>query len=150
MQLLWNESPASFNSETVNFDRIYCKPFPVQTDGIPIWIGMAPSPRVLSLLAECCVGWAPMPMSLEKLKPQINLVREAFLKAGRDPETLKVRAQPQIVFDQNGSANLDRTLDNLQESLDIGITDVQFLTGKFVSNRKELAEYFEKIVARQT
>jgi alkanesulfonate monooxygenase SsuD/methylene tetrahydromethanopterin reductase-like flavin-dependent oxidoreductase (luciferase family) len=71
MQLLWCQAPASFSSDTVNFDRIYCNPFPIQEGGIPLWMGMAPGPRALSLLAECCVGWVPMPMSLEELKPKI-------------------------------------------------------------------------------
>jgi len=150
MQLLWCQAPASFSSDTVNFDRIYCNPFPIQEGGIPLWMGMAPGPRALSLLAECCVGWVPMPMSLEELKPKIDLVREAFVKAGRDPNTLRVRAQPQVVFDKDNRADLDRTLDNLQESLDAGITDVQFLTGMFVSSRDQLPEYFAKIAARRS
>lgn len=149
MQLLWREAPASFHSDTVNFDRIYCNPFPVQKGGIPLWMGMAPGPRALSLLAECCVGWVPMPMSLEELKPKIDLVREAFVKAGRDPDTLRVRAQPQVVFGKGGRADLDRTLDNLDDSLNVGITDVQFLTGMFVDSRDQLPEYFSKIVARR-
>ena len=96
------------------------------------------------------MGWVPMPMSLEALKPKIDLVREAFVKAGRDPNTLRVRAQPQVVFDKEDRADLDRTLDNLQESLDAGITDVQFLTGMFVSSRDQLPEYFAKIAARRS
>lgn len=150
MRILWRDAPASFFSETVNFENIYCMPFPVQAGGIPLWLGMAPGPRAIKLLVDNCVGWLPMPMPLEELKVKIDVLRAAFLKAGRDPGSLRVRAQPQVVLDKNGLGDLDRTLDRLESSLEAGITDVQFLTGSFVRDREKLPEYFSKIVERRS
>ena len=149
LAVLWKDAPASFQSETVNFENLYSTPFPAQSGGIPIWLGMAAKPRAAALMAECGVGWIPMPMPAAQLKQAAQPLREAFEAAGRDPDTLKIRAQPEIVRNSKGEGDIDRTLDNLQSSLDAGVTDLQFMVSTFVQHRDQLPEFFQKITERR-
>jgi probable F420-dependent oxidoreductase len=149
LQVLWRDAPATFNSATVNFERMYSTPFPSQPGGVPLWLGMAPTPRVAQLMAECAVGWVPMPVPPEQLKTAAEPLREAFEAAGRDPDSLRIRAQPEIVRDAQGRGDLDRTLDTLDTTLDAGVTDLQFMITTFVQEPDQLPDFFRKIAQRR-
>ena len=99
MQVLWRDAPASFHGKYENFDRIYCRPAPMQPDGVPIWFGLAPSEANIARIARVGTGWMPMEQDPEKLRAPIAEIRSAFARAGRDPAGLKVRAGMQVVMD---------------------------------------------------
>ena len=68
-RLLWREAPATFHGETVSFEKIHAYPRPVQKDGIPVWLGLAPSERNIARMAEVADGWIPMEQDAAKLAP---------------------------------------------------------------------------------
>ena len=146
LKILWNEAPASFESDTVNFSHLYSKPFPIQPSGVPIWIGMAPKPRTAKLLAETAVGWIPMASNPEEIKRDAEPLREAFTLAGRDPDSLRIRASLPTVMDEQGNPDLDRTLEGMQASIDADVTDIQFMVTVFVRDADKLPKFFERVV----
>ena len=146
MKILWKEAPASFESETVNFKQLYSKPFPVQSEGIPIWLGMAPKPRMASLLVDNAVGWIPMSTDPEKIERDAEPLREALTSVGREPDSLRIRAQMPLVKKDDGKIHLQHTLERIQESVEAGVTDIQFMITTFVKRAEELPEFFKHIV----
>ena len=38
-KVLWRDPPAALDTPTVAFRDIYCEPKPLQTGGVPLWIG---------------------------------------------------------------------------------------------------------------
>jgi alkanesulfonate monooxygenase SsuD/methylene tetrahydromethanopterin reductase-like flavin-dependent oxidoreductase (luciferase family) len=55
-KLLWSEAPANYSGTTVQLERIHQWPRPVQAH-LPIWLGLAPTPRNIERIAEYGDGW---------------------------------------------------------------------------------------------
>ena len=84
MREIWNNDPAEFHGDHVDFDPIWCYPKPLQQGGPPIWIG-ANSKWVFDRVADYADGWMPIgglgSGNMERL-------REALTAAGRKVEDL--------------------------------------------------------------
>jgi len=92
-KVLWKDSPASFRSECFSFEEIYCEPHPVQAE-LPLWFGGPGNTLTAHRIAELGTGWIPLTTDASELAKAVDLMKETFLGAGRDPETLGVRASP--------------------------------------------------------
>ncbi|HLG86737.1 MAG TPA: TIGR03619 family F420-dependent LLM class oxidoreductase [Alphaproteobacteria bacterium] len=125
-KLLWSQAPASFAGSSVGFDRIHAYPRPVQSGGIPIWFGLAPTEKNFTRIAQLGDGWLPMENDAEKLAPHIDNLRSAFRSIGRDPGKIAVRAVAPYVFRDDGKADLDRTLVKIPAMIQAGVTIVEF------------------------
>ena len=91
-RVLWTESPASFSSKTVRFERIWCEPRPVQPGGVPVWFSGTLHARNLERIVRWGDGWIPiMTATRDDLAEGAVRLAEAFERAGRDPRALKVR-----------------------------------------------------------
>src|SRR5262245_13979784 len=89
---LWRDAPASFRSETVSFDEVWCLPRPVQEGGVPLWFGVALGQRNLERVAELGAGWMPMDSRPEAIRTGLARLREALARAGRSAAGFGVRA----------------------------------------------------------
>lgn len=127
---LWENQPASFRSETVAFDGLYQVPQPIQKR-IPILLGIKANEKNAALVAELCDGWECGPddsNSLEKLREGARIFREAFARAGRNPDDLIVRAHlPRYMTADGGSFNLERIFADVPAMREAGVTE--FATG---------------------
>jgi probable F420-dependent oxidoreductase len=144
-QVLWREAPASFRSESVSFDDIYCRPAPAQEGGIPLWFGMAPSPRNARRIAELGVGWLPITSEPEVVAEGAAKLREAFGAAGRDPSELKIRAGLPLCMGDDQRPSLDATLAGFDSMLDAGVTHVEVLPFMFCRKPEDIGPCLERI-----
>ncbi len=83
-KVLWRDSPATFESEHVSFENVYCSPLPVQAGGPPIYFAGAFSDEMLSRLVRLGDGWFPYIAREEAVEP-FAAVRGGLEAAGRDP-----------------------------------------------------------------
>jgi probable F420-dependent oxidoreductase len=92
-RVLWRDSPASFTSETVSFDTIWCEPRPATAGGPPVLFSGTLTPRNVRRIVELGDGWIPiMGATLDDIAGGVQQLRTALSAAGRDPEALQVRA----------------------------------------------------------
>lgn len=56
---LWSSAPASFASESVRFEDMYCEPRPEHVDDVKIWFGGKFTPRLVRRVVELGHGWIP-------------------------------------------------------------------------------------------
>jgi probable F420-dependent oxidoreductase len=141
---LWNEAPTSFESSSVRFERIRSDPQPIQSP-IPIWFGVAPSPRQARRIAELGQGWNPQGLDEAGIRAGIEMIREAFLRAGRDPSQLAVRAHSRYELDARGRADLSASIEHAHRLAEIGVTHVSFASLFYAGNRAELVELFSTL-----
>jgi len=127
---LWENQPATFHSETVSFEELHQMPQPVQ-ERIPIILGVKANAANAALAAELCDGWECGPdvgNSLEQIAEGTQIYREAFARAGRDPDDLVVRAHlPRHMKDDGKSYDLPRIFESVPAMRQAGITE--FATG---------------------
>jgi probable F420-dependent oxidoreductase len=146
-QRLWQEGPASFDSPDLRFERIHCVPRPVSPSGVPIWVSGTINASVLERVARFGSGWIPWGPLTSDPTPGIEPVRQALRAVGRDPSTLKVRANLAVETTPEGHVDLVKTLTPVPRLYDAGVTHFQLSLP--VPRRRELAfEYLSDVVAR--
>jgi probable F420-dependent oxidoreductase len=123
---LWESQPATFQSETVSFTDLYQMPQPLQKR-IPILLGVKANEKNAALVAELCDGWETGPddsKSLEKLREGSQVYRDAFAKAGRNPDDLIVRAHLPVFMTADGKwFDLDKMFGAIPAMRDAGVTE---------------------------
>jgi probable F420-dependent oxidoreductase len=122
---LWGQQPATFRSETVSFEGLFSMPQPVQTR-IPILVAAKANEKNASLVAELCDGWETGPddsKSLDKLKEGVQIYRQAFAAAGRDPNRLIVKSHLFPQRTEQGELDWDRTFSSVPPMLEVGVTE---------------------------
>lgn len=145
-RLLWSQAPASFSGKTVSFENIHAWPRPVQGAGLPIWFGLAPTPRNCRRIAELGDGWTPIRGDADTIAEGVQNIRAAMREAGRDPATLQVRAGPKIHFREDRTPDLEATGRGLGPLLEAGVTVVEFWPTVFCKHRDQLPAFYEQLV----
>lgn len=143
-QALWRDAPASFNSETVSFEDVWCLPRPLQPGGIPIWIGGDLTEGNLRRLVEFGAGWMPVGPDLDELRQGGEKIRAALAAAGRDPASVGLRGAVGPVRGEKGP-DMARTFEQLAPLEDAGVTVASFALAAFVRKREQIPAFFEKL-----
>lgn len=123
---LWSEAPVSFQGETVQLERIHQWPRPVQPR-LPIWLGIAPTPRNCQRMAELADGWIPMLQAPKALATGLADIRAAFDAQGRDFAGFQTRVVLPGVFRADGTPDLAATLAQIPALKAAGVTMVEIL-----------------------
>lgn len=139
---LWRDAPASFHSETVSFDEVWCRPGPARPEGIPVLLGGPATEKVAERIARLADGWLPMATQHDAVSEGIALLRPAYEKAGRDPDTLTVRvAIPEPVVRK---AWQDRQPGVLRDAVmglaELGVTDVKLYISGVATSPEEVPD----------
>jgi probable F420-dependent oxidoreductase len=148
-QALWTEEPpVSFSSPTVSFRDLWCEPRPVQPNGIQVWFGGGANEATARRVAELGVGWMPIGlMPRDELARALDLLRDAFERAGRDPGTLGVRAGIAVATDDEHRLDLDRTLAPVPDLEALGVTSVSLGLGRFLRDADGVARFIVDVGA---
>jgi probable F420-dependent oxidoreductase len=145
-RLLWTEAPATFRGEFVNFERIYCKPFPAQ-QRLPVLFGVKLLPRNVERIAEYGDGWIPMVQEPAQINAGVEALRGAFRVCGRNPAELKIRVVPKFTFGSDGAADLDAALAAVPGLADAGATIVEFHAYMYCRGPDDFGRFCERLVA---
>ncbi len=136
---LWGADPASFRSPTVTFEEIWCDPKPVQPGGIPVLFSGTLTPRTLRRIVELGDGWIPiMGERRAGIAAGIEILRQRFREAGRDPATLRVRSASRL------GAGLAASLEKSVDLVEAGVTDLDVPFSFFVRDRAGVGPFFEE------
>jgi probable F420-dependent oxidoreductase len=131
-RVLWSEAPASFESENVNFDRVWCSPKPLQEGGVPIWFAGSLHPRNIDRICRLGVGWIPAPYApIDTFSEDVPRLREAWQHAGRDPEALQIQGDLDAIRDADGRGDLARSLEAVPDWIEAGATTVNVVMSLF-------------------
>lgn len=147
-QVLWRDSPASFESETVSFADLRCLPRPRQPGGVPLWFGGAIHPANVRRMVEFGAGWLPAALGTsDEVGEGIETLRNALANAGRSATTLQVRAGLRRRTDAAGNVDLDASLAGLEELETRGVTLAALGLRGFVRDPAEIRPFLEGVAA---
>jgi probable F420-dependent oxidoreductase len=146
LRRLWSEAPASFHGEFINFERTYCRPFPVQKR-LPVMLGLAPLPKNVARMAEHGDGWIPIIQDPVQIKAGVAALRQAFRSRGRDPAELQVRAVPKATFGANGAADLEAAFAEVPALLDAGATTIELHAYMYCRGPDDFPGFCQRLAA---
>ncbi len=146
MKRLWRESPVDFAGEFVRLDGIYCSPRPLQQPGIPLSIGMAPTARNLDWMMELADGYLPIADDPAKYGPELALLRESLVGAGRPLASFEIRVRLKTLMDPTGQPDLAATLRQVPALSALGVTAVEFYPIIFL--RQNSRDALEDLIGR--
>jgi len=146
---LWNNTPASYHSPTVNFDDIYVVPKPVQPGGVPLWFAGTFTPTSLSRMARWASGWIPiMGESIDGVREGARTVKEAMAARGRDPEQLRVQGPLPLMRNDDGSFDLAKSMEHVPALVDAGATAIHLPLHMFAKTMEEAPSVLADIKRR--
>ncbi|MEV5576294.1 TIGR03619 family F420-dependent LLM class oxidoreductase [Spirillospora sp. NPDC052269] len=94
---LWTEPAVEHRGEFYAFPEVAFEPKPVQPH-LPVLAG-GESKAALRRAAALCDGWISMPQTVDRIRPQIELLRELREKAGRGDEPFEITAHAYALED---------------------------------------------------
>lgn len=122
---LWDATPASFGSESLNFSDIFCEPKPMQ-QRLPVWFAGVLHRRNVRRVVELGDGWIPiMGATVDDIRHGSELLRSHLSLSGRSPDALGVQAPAVLSRDSGGRPAIRATLASVPSLLDAGATDIQ-------------------------
>ena len=124
-QTLWREQRAAYDSPELHFEATHMMPKPLQPGGVPVWVIGTINPRVVRRLARFGSGWIPWGDAAADPVSGIAEMRDRLAEAGRDPEGLQVTGALRLVKRDDGSIDLDRTMEVVPSLADAGLTDLR-------------------------
>jgi probable F420-dependent oxidoreductase len=135
---LWTqEPPVEFASPHVTFGATWCEPRPVQQP-IPLWFGVAATPRNVALMRDLGSGWMP-----------IHTTTRDELVAGIAalPDGFEVRASVPVATNSNGSIDESETRETIAEYAALGVTVASVGLGRNLTDGRDV-DAFLRSVAR--
>src|SRR5438128_10339010 len=120
-------------------------PKPLQPGGVPVWVAGTINPRVVRRLAKFGSGWIPWGPAAADPVTGIDEMRERLADAGRDPEGLQVTGTLPLVKADDGSLDLDRTMEVVPKLADAGLTDLR-VRFRLLDDRSAAIEEMSAIV----
>jgi probable F420-dependent oxidoreductase len=124
-QTLWREQRANYDSPELTFEAIHLMPKPLQPGGVPIWVSGTINPRVVNRLARFGSGWIPWGPAAADPVAGIKEMKERLAEVGRDPSDLQVTGGLKLVKHEDGSLDLDRTMEQVPTLAEAGLTDAR-------------------------
>ena len=146
-QVLWRDTPASFEGRHYRFGGVYLEPKPFRPEGPRLWFGgESLHERLLHRLVTYGHGFNPLGAPTDA---DLDRLRAAMTAAGRDPSELELVGGTRAVFpDDSSVARLDEALDSIPQQLERGFTSFCLMPSQFTDDPADVGPICERVVAR--
>ena len=145
---LWHQRPASYHSERINFDDIWCVPgLPGDAANSPLklWFGLAPVPANARFFAEFGGGWSCIYPDPKFIAEGRAALQEALAAQFGIEQQIPVRAAPPIQYDSSGAPALAKTIDHLHLSIEAGATEFDFPLMFYARDRRQFDAFLKAL-----
>ncbi|MEM7343545.1 MAG: TIGR03619 family F420-dependent LLM class oxidoreductase [Chloroflexota bacterium] len=145
-QLLWSESPATFEGQFYQFEDCYVDPKPSRPGGPVLWFGGQSMHKALTRrLVDYGQGFHPFGAPSAE---DIETLTEAMAAAGRDIDELEMIGGIRARFPDNDSpADLDEALESIPPQIEKGFTTFCVKPNQFIDDAAEMRDFCERLVA---
>ena len=145
--VLWRDSPASFDGTHYRFHDVYLEPKPFRLEGPTLWFGGSSlHDRLVDRIVTYGDGFNP----LGRPSPQdLSRLREAMAAAGRSIDELEMVGGTRGVFpDPSSVANLAQALSSIPEQVAAGFTSICIKPSQFIDDAERLGPFCREVVER--
>ena len=147
MREFWSKAPASYHGEFIEFDNLISLPFPAQGRNIPLQLGIQANDKNIARMADLGLGWMPMADAglIPNLAEPIRKLRAEYRARGRDAAEFDVSVFAEYFFDASGRPDLDKTLAQVPQYKEAGVTTLIIAPSAFCGTLPEYGPVLEKI-----
>jgi probable F420-dependent oxidoreductase len=146
-QVLWRESPASFEGAHYRFTDVHLEPKPYRDTGPTLWFGGSSlHDRLLERLVRYGSGFNPLGTPAAE---DLERLAAALRKAGRDPDELELVGGTRGRFpDDSGAASLAEALESVPAQLERGFRTICIKPNQFIDHPAQIGAFCREAVAR--
>jgi probable F420-dependent oxidoreductase len=147
--VLWRDTPASFEGTHYRFHDVYLEPKPFRTEGPVLWFGGSSlHERLVERIVRYGNGFNP----LGRPAPQdLTRLHEAMAAAGRSIDELEMVGGTRGVFpDASSVAGLERALSSIPGQVDAGFTSICIKPSQFIDDPGRMSAFCLEVVERIT
>ena len=143
------EGKYSFNGKYYSVHEAICNPKPVKK--IPVWMGEANNPRMVSAIVKHADVFNSMPCSIEGFQEKIDIIYKECKQQGRDFSTMGFSLETQILIRETDE-EIDKIfegfeeLESLNNSYDQDILDQLKVTNPTLGNYKSKKNFEEEFL----
>jgi probable F420-dependent oxidoreductase len=145
--VLWRDSPASFDGTHYRFHDVYLEPKPFRPEGPTLWFGGSSlHDRLVDRIVTYGDGFNP----LGRPSPQdLSRLHEAMAAAGRSIDELEMVGGTRGVFpDPSSVADLAQALSSIPEQVASGFTSICIKPSQFIDDAERLGPFCREVVER--
>jgi len=140
---LWSESPVTHSGKKFQFEDIWCEPKPIQGSNIPLLFGIKMTPQNAKKIAAIGNGWIPIKTNRSFIKEGADLLEESFKSFGMSEP--RIRGQLPTITNDQGYPDLDKTLDEFENSYNAGLKEIEFFPINFIQSAEDIKPVLQKI-----
>lgn len=144
-QLLWDESPATFEGEHYQFEDCYCDPKPARPGGPELWFGgQSMNPPLLRRLRDYGSGFHPFgsPSDDDLLK-----LRAGLEAVGKDFESFSKIGGIRAKFTSDDApAKLQDSMESIKPQIDKGFETFCVKPNQFIDDARDMNAFLEELV----
>jgi probable F420-dependent oxidoreductase len=146
-EVLWRETPASFEGHHFAFEDVYLEPKPFRPEGPILWFGGSSlHDRLLRRLVRYGHGFNPLGAVSDA---HLERLRSALRDAGRDPDELELVGGTRGRFPDAASvADLDEALAAIPRQLERGFGTICIKPSQFTDDLEEVPALLRRIRER--
>ncbi|ANP50484.1 F420-dependent oxidoreductase [Streptomyces griseochromogenes] len=146
-ELLWRESPASYEGKHYRFQDVHFEPKAHRPEGPRIWFGGS---RMHDALTRRLVRHGHGFNPLGRPAPEdMDRLRAAMAEAGRDISELELVGGTRAVFpDNNSCADLDQALAHIPAQLEQGFTTFCIKPSQFTDDPGGIGDFCGRVMRR--
>ena len=147
--VLWRDSPGSFEGTHYRFHDVFLEPKPFRPDGPRLWFGGSSlHDPLIRRIVRYGHGFNP----LGRPAPEdISRLRHAMAAAGRSIEELEMVGGTRGVFpDASSVADLEQALSAIPEQVAAGYKSICVKPSQFIDDRAGIGAFCREMVARVT
>jgi probable F420-dependent oxidoreductase len=147
LDLVWRESPASYDGQYFSFEDVWLEPKAYRPSGPQMWFGgQSAHGPVLRRLVQYGAGWHPLGTPSAEDHAAVD---EALRAAGRDPATIERVGGTRAVLPEDGSpADLDQAMESFPEQAAHGFTTFCLKPSQFIDDPAEIGAFCRRAVDR--
>ena len=145
---VWGTSPAAYEGEFFSFSDMHCEPKPIQKPGPALWFGgNRMFPALVRRLAKYGSGF--MPLGFLPSEEEWAQLGSAMAEEGRSVSELEMIGPvfPNFTDDTN-AANIDDSLPQVEQLLNVGVTTFFVGAGPFCQSMKDFPDFCEHVIKR--
>jgi probable F420-dependent oxidoreductase len=146
-EVLWRDTPASFEGAHYRFSGVYFEPKAFRRDGPVLWFGgSSVHDRLLRRLVRYGDGFNPLGTPTAD---ELARLRTALAEAGRAPDSLELVGGIRGTFpDARSVADLPRALESIPGQLERGFTSICFKPSQYTDDLDAVGPLCRELVRR--